>query len=91
MKRLRDRMREGLELCGLPPLTVSKYLYCANAFARREDTHHIGISNRRLVAIEGTHVTFRTNARKTVTIPGELFLRRFLKHVLPHTIRENST
>src|SRR5437764_298277 len=33
MKRLRDRMREDLELRGLRPATMGKYLQCAEAYA----------------------------------------------------------
>lgn len=34
MKRLRDRMREDLELRGLRPATIGTYLQCAEAYAR---------------------------------------------------------
>ncbi|HEX6010463.1 MAG TPA: IS91 family transposase [Geminicoccaceae bacterium] len=61
-------------------------------------THRVAISNRRLVALDPDHVTFRyKNYRRngqeryrTMTlVPGE-FIRRFLLHVLPkgfHRIR----
>jgi hypothetical protein len=47
-------------------------------------THRIGISNRRLVSMSDTHVTFRTKDGKRSTVTGELFLQRFVQHVLPH-------
>ena len=52
-------------------------------------THRIAISNERIVAMSGDHVTFlyRDRAdgdrRKHMTLPAEAFLRRFLLHVLP--------
>jgi Putative transposase/Transposase zinc-binding domain len=59
-------------------------------------THRVAISNRRLVALDADHVTFRYYRRnrqqryRTMTlVPGE-FIRRFLLHVLPkgfHRIR----
>jgi hypothetical protein len=61
-------------------------------------THRVAISNRRLVALDADHVTFRykdyrRNGQErycTMTlVPGE-FIRRFLLHVLPkgfHRIR----
>jgi hypothetical protein len=47
-------------------------------------THRVGISNQRMVSMsdEGL-VTFRTKDGKTVTLPGEEFLARFVDHVLP--------
>ena len=61
-------------------------------------THRVAISNRRLIAIDDTHVSFRwkdyrENGRSKSKVmrlaPGE-FMRRFLLHVLPdgfHRIR----
>jgi Putative transposase/Transposase zinc-binding domain len=61
-------------------------------------THRVAISNRRLVALDADHVTFRykdyrrngQERYRTMTLaPGE-FIRRFLLHVLPksfHRIR----
>ena len=47
-------------------------------------THRTGISNQRMVSMsEDRRVTFRTKAGKTVTLPGEEFLARFVEHVLP--------
>ena len=57
--------------------------------------HRIAITNRRILSIDDGHVTFRykdAQARqwKTMTLPAEEFLRRFLQHVLPagfHKVR----
>ena len=61
-------------------------------------THRVAISNRRLIAIDDTHVSFRwkdyrdngsRNPKVMRLAPGE-FMRRFLLHVLPdgfHRIR----
>lgn len=52
-------------------------------------THRIAISNERIVAMDGDDVTFSFkdradgDRRKSMTLPAEAFLRRFLLHVLP--------
>lgn len=46
-------------------------------------THRVGISNHRLVAIEDTHVRFKTKHGKLASLRGAEFIRRFLLHVLP--------
>jgi hypothetical protein len=52
-------------------------------------THRIAISNERIVAMDGDDVVFSFkdradgDRRKTLTLPAEAFLRRFLLHVLP--------
>lgn len=52
-------------------------------------THRVAISNHRLVGLTDTHVTFRWkdyahhNKQRTMTLTHEVFLRRFLEHVLP--------
>jgi hypothetical protein len=52
-------------------------------------THRVAISNNRLLAIDNGSVTFRWkdyrhhNQPKTMTLPVDEFLRRFLLHVLP--------
>jgi len=52
-------------------------------------THRVALSNDRLVRVDGDHVRFRWkdsvhgNRIKTMTLPVEEFLRRFLLHVLP--------
>jgi hypothetical protein len=61
-------------------------------------THRVAISNRRLVSIDETGVTFKwkdyriegPGRYKTMTLPMGEFIRRFLMHVLPkglHRIR----
>jgi hypothetical protein len=59
-------------------------------------THRVAISNNRLVSMDGGKVCFKwkdyrdDNHRKTMTLPAEEFIRRFLIHVLPdgfHRIR----
>lgn len=52
-------------------------------------THRVAISNHRLIDLTDTHVTFRWkdyahhNKQRTMTLTHEVFLRRFLEHVLP--------
>jgi hypothetical protein len=52
-------------------------------------THRIAISNHRLVAFDGDHVTFRWrdyahgNKQRLMTVSAAEFIRRFLVHVLP--------
>ena len=52
-------------------------------------THRIAISNHRLIAFDGDHVTFRWrdyargNKQRLMTVSAEEFTRRFLVHVLP--------
>jgi hypothetical protein len=59
-------------------------------------THRVAISNNRLVSMDNGQVSFRwkdyrdDNRQKTMTLPGEEFIRRFLIHVLAdgfHRIR----
>jgi len=59
-------------------------------------THRVAISNNRLVSMDGGQVSFQwkdyrdDNRQKTMTLPAEEFIRRFLIHVLPngfHRIR----
>lgn len=63
------------------PVQVLKYL------ARY--THRVAIGNRRILAVDGSGVTFRWRDRaagdrpRTMQLPGVEFLRRFLLHVLP--------
>jgi hypothetical protein len=46
-------------------------------------THRIGISNQRIVSLQGGQVTFRTKNGKSITLPAQEFLGRFVQHVLP--------
>jgi Putative transposase/Transposase zinc-binding domain len=61
-------------------------------------THRVAISNRRLISLDETGVTFRykdyrrdgAERQRTVTLSADEFIRRFLLHVLPtgfHRIR----
>ncbi|MFV0269137.1 MAG: transposase [Draconibacterium sp.] len=56
-------------------------------------THWVAISNARILKVSETHVTFswcdRKNAyqKKTQTISGEEFLKRFLDHIVPPYFR----
>jgi hypothetical protein len=52
-------------------------------------THRVAISNHRLIDLTDTHVTFRWkdyahhNKQRRMMLTHEVFLRRFLEHVLP--------
>ena len=52
-------------------------------------THRVAISNHRLIAFDGEHVTFwwkdyaHDDQRRTMTLTAMEFLRRFVQHVLP--------
>ncbi len=52
-------------------------------------THRVAISNHRLLALKDGRVSFswkdyaRGNQQRTMTLPAEEFIRRFLLHVLP--------
>lgn len=46
-------------------------------------THRVGISNARIIALDGNKVTFRTRDGAAATLTHDEFLRRFLLHVLP--------
>ena len=61
-------------------------------------THRVAISNRRLISLDETGVTFRykdyrrdgVDRQRTMTLSPDEFIRRFLLHVLPkgfHRIR----
>ena len=57
--------------------------------------HRIAITNNRILALKGGMVSFRyqnsgTTEWKTMNLPAQEFLRRFLQHVLPqgfHKVR----
>lgn len=63
------------------PLGVVKYL--------GRYTHRIAISNQRIVSLDENNVTIAVkdykdnNQKKTVTLTGVEFIRRFLMHILP--------
>ena len=52
-------------------------------------THRVAISNHRLLAFDGDHVTFQwkddahRDQRRTMTLTAMEFLRRFVQHILP--------
>jgi hypothetical protein len=52
-------------------------------------THRVAISNERIVGIEAGQVAFRVRAdahsgkKRTIRLPGDEFIERFLLHVLP--------
>ena len=52
-------------------------------------THRVAITNHRLLALQDGHVTFSwkdyagNNEQRTMTLPADEFIRRFLLHVLP--------
>ena len=52
-------------------------------------THRVAISNHRLLAFDGEHVTFRWrdyahgSKKRKMTLSGAEFLRRFVQHILP--------
>jgi hypothetical protein len=58
-------------------------------------THRVAISNRRLIALDDTGVTFRYNdyrrdgpeRQRVMTLAPHEFIRRFLHHVLPRGFR----
>lgn len=82
----------------LSPLRQAKWVVYAKApFARPQQvldyvgryTHRVAISNNRLLDIEDGHVQYRykdyrhDSKQKTMTLPADEFIRRFLLHVLP--------
>ena len=56
-------------------------------------THRVAISDARIVKVTPTHVTFswrdRDNSyqKKTQTLPGDQFLKRFIDHIVPPYFR----
>ena len=54
-------------------------------------THRVAISNHRLLAFDGDHVTFQWkdyahgDQRRTMTLSAMEFLRRFVQHILPRS------
>jgi len=45
--------------------------------------HRVGMANSRILEDTGDQVTFRAKGKVTATFPGQIFVRRFLLHVLP--------
>ena len=56
-------------------------------------THRIAISNHRILEISGNHVTFSyrdrrdDNKRKILTLNADEFIRRFLLHIVPASLK----
>jgi hypothetical protein len=46
-------------------------------------THRTGISNQRLISMDGEGVCFATKGGRRITLSPQEFIRRFLLHVLP--------
>lgn len=46
-------------------------------------THRVGISNQRLISMDERGVCFATKNGRTIILPPQEFIRRFLLHVLP--------
>jgi hypothetical protein len=59
-------------------------------------THRVAISNHRLLAFDGDHVSFQWkdyahhDQRRTMTLSTMEFLRRFVQHILPPRLRPDS-
>jgi hypothetical protein len=101
---LRDRRAF---LCHLMPLRKKRWVvYSKQLFSGPQAvlaylsryTHRVAISNRRLIALDETGVTFRykdyrrdgAERHRTMTLSPDEFIRRFLLHLLPkgfHRIR----
>jgi len=46
-------------------------------------THRVAISNNRILAVTDDNVTIATKNDNSVTLTAEVFIRRFLQHILP--------
>jgi hypothetical protein len=46
-------------------------------------THRVAISNQRIQAFDEAGVRFATKGGRSITLPPDVFIRRFLDHVLP--------
>lgn len=51
-------------------------------------THRVAISSHRLVQVASDRITFRTRDERTATLSADLFIRRFLLHILPRQFRK---
>lgn len=79
--RLRDKLyRTRWHVYVKPPFGGPEQVF---AYVGRY-THRVGLSNRRLVAMDEHGVTFRTHGQNTATVTHDVFLSRFVLHVLPH-------
>lgn len=90
------KLPERADSGGFEQLVQSMYaidwnVYCKAPFASPEYvfrylahyTHRTGISNSRLLAINEKGVKFRTRGEHSVTLAPDVFIERFLSHVLP--------
>lgn len=102
-KRLRQLKMEGRIIKYVPRDLIKKtwVVYAKKAFGSPESvveylgryTHRVAISNARILEVTDTHVTFAWCDRadgykkKTETLPGEVFLERFIEHIVPPYFR----
>ncbi len=102
-KKLRRLKRQGKIKKFVPRDLIKKpwVVYAKQAFGSPQSvveylgryTHRVAISNARIIKVTDTHVTFswcdRENGyqKKTETIPGTEFLKRFLDHIVPPYFR----
>ena len=102
-KKLRRLKREGKIKKFVPRDLIKKpwVVYAKQALGSPESvveylgryTHRVAISNARILKVTDTHVTFswcdRKNGyqKKTKTISGQEFLKRFLVHIVPPYFR----
>jgi hypothetical protein len=102
-KKLRRLKRQGKIKKFVPRDLIKKpwVVYAKQAFGSPESvveylgryTHRVAISNARILKVTESHVTFswcdRENGyqKKTETIPGTEFLKRFLDHIVPPYFR----
>ncbi len=102
-KKLRTLKKEGKIRKYVPRDLIKKpwVVYAKQAFGSAESvveylgryTHRVAISNARIMKVTDTHVTFswcdRENGyqKKTETISGTEFLKRFLDHIVPPYFR----
>jgi hypothetical protein len=69
-----------------PSLTGAEYIIKY----LRQYTHHVAITNQRILNINESKVTFIVKdyhnraVKKSITLDGAEFLRRFVQHILPH-------
>ncbi len=102
-KKLRRLKRKNKIKKQVPRDLIKKpwVVYAKQAFGSAESvveylgryTHRVAISNTRILKVTGTHITFswcdRKNGyqKKTETITGAAFLKRFLDHIVPPYFR----
>ncbi len=99
-KKIAPCVGDGVEVSRLLRRAARKkwVVYCKRPFAGPKQvlaylgryTHRIAIGNERILAMDGDEVTFTYkdradgDRRRSMTLPAEALLRRFLLHVLPH-------